>query len=165
MAALNINPALSTAAFLTIGVSPEAQALQEEIRENPGGTVAEPFSFQSPSDRLLAELMDLWSECRSDDWDGYGARGLASEAVQRAFAFMNALPAGVELPELSAMPNGDVALDWDFAPRRTITVTVAASPRLAYAAIDGDEEWSGTVSFLSEIPESLLANIDRLANA
>lgn len=165
MAASTITPALQVARFLTMGVSPEAQALQQEIHENIGGTAAEPFSYHVPSESLLAELNELWSECRSDDWDGCGASGLQPEAVRRAAGFLSALPAEFDLPELSAMPNGDVALDWDFAPRRTITVTVAPSPRLAYAAIDGDEEWSGTVSFLSEIPRSLLASIDRLAKS
>jgi len=165
MAASDLSPALQILTCLTFGVSPEARALEQDIRENVGGTVAAPCSFPSASDRLLADLSELWSECRLDDWDGYGACALHPQAVQRVAAFLKALPGGVEAPELSAMPNGDVALDWDFAPRRTITVTVAAGPRLAYAAIDGDEEWSGTVSFLSQIPRSLLENLERLTKA
>ena len=170
MPPLQLAPALSIAAVMTVGVSQEAVALQKEVDSFKQGSLPftggmKPISLRSAAEELTPELSELWAECRFSDWDGYGAAALNAKAVNRTIRFLQQIPSGFPLPELSALPNGDVGLDWDFAPRRTITVSIAASPRLAYAAIDGDEEWSGTVSFLSEIPLSLLATIRRLANA
>lgn len=159
------NLALPAMMFMTVGVSMEAQALQSEPSLK-GGSVsgeANPVSYRSVLDELAPELVELWDECHLDDWDGYGARGLRSSAMERALDFLQVFPTSLPAPELSAMPNGDLALDWDFSPRRTLTLTISARPRLVYAAIEGDEEWSGTVSFLSEIPRSLLDTLTRLS--
>jgi hypothetical protein len=111
---------------------------------------------------VIEELDELVSEFGREDWDGYGAKAIDLRAVKRAERFLELLPEDLKPPDLMAMPNGDVGLDWDFAPMRTITVLIGAGSRLAYAAIDGDEEWSGTVSFTDTVPERILAAIRTL---
>lgn len=60
------------------------------------------------------------------------------------------------------MPDGEVSLDWDLASRRTLTVSIGAHQRIAYAMISRDEERSGTLSFIHEVPESLLHIVNEL---
>ncbi len=163
METLQISLALAGATALVPGLSPEAKAVEEAICLQTAEQAANPVAEAKPVDLLAGELLELWEECREDDWDGYGARGLDPAACSRAMRLLSLLSRHLPLPDLSAMPNGDVALDWDFEPRRSLTVTVSGSARIVWAAIAGDEESSGTVSFVSEFPAPIRSLIERLA--
>jgi len=153
---------LGVGAVLAFGVSPEAKSIDHTLTLFNQST-ARSISLCQKRDSLLKTLYDLLLECGEDDWDGYGAKSPTSLVVERAALFISKLPNDLARPDLIVMPNGDVGFDWDFAPRRTITVTIAESPRLAYAAIDGDEQWRGTASFTGEIPQRMIRAIRELA--
>jgi len=118
--------------------------------------------LQSPVDRLATDLAELVEECGAENWDGYGAAPLDKTAVSRGKKLLHLCPPDLPDPDIYAMPNGDLALDWDFDRRRTLSVTIAASPRLAWAVIHGDEEFGGTLSFIDQFPERLASTIRSL---
>ena len=112
----------------------------------------------------LRKLEKLSANHTTPNWDGYGARPANEIALKRAAQFIKNLPPNLPAPDPGAMPDGDISLDWDFGPRQTLTVSIGDQPRLAYAAIAGDDEWSGTASFLDRIPKSILTAIEAIAD-
>ena len=161
--ALTMSPPAEMFFLIASGLSQEAKAVERAVSERSQSASLTQSRIPDCSEPLLEELAELFADCCEENWDGYGATALSSKACNRTLSLLKALPIGMPHPELSAMPNGDVALDWDFAPRKTITVTVAGgSLRLAYAAINGDEEWSGTVSFVSVFPLSIKSAITQI---
>lgn len=119
-------------------------------------------SLLSEREICLAELAEIVDECSQANWDGYKAVALDARAVIKAKRFINALPADHPYPEIGALPDGDISLDWDQGPRRSLTVAISPQMRLAYAMINADEERSGTLSFSLEIPKPLLRSIHEL---
>ncbi len=149
------------AACITAGVCDDAQAMEREISAVKYST-EQAVSFSSLRDRCLQELSEVITECSQANWDGYGAAPLDPIAISRAKQFIDALPTDSSYPEVGAMPDGDISLDWDIGSRRSLTVALGPQTRLAYAMINADEERSGTLSFIQAIPKSLLRTIHEL---
>ena len=149
------------AASMTAGVCEEAQVIDHEIN-TIRQSVEQAVSFSSQRDQCIDELAEIIAECSAANWDGYDAVPLDPEAAIKAKRFINALPTDAPYPEIGAMPDGEISLDWDLGSRRTLTVAIGAEQRIAYAMINADEERSGTLSFLNEVPKPLLRVINEL---
>lgn len=113
----------------------------------------------------IDELLTIWTECRTLDWDGYDAFPVKAETLNYAYAFIQALPLGFPLPSVSAEPDGHLAFDWFHAPHWTISVSVSPEGVLYYAALLGNSDPRGSEPFVSEIPERLLNLIKEVALA
>jgi hypothetical protein len=146
------------AAGMSLGVCPDAQAVEFQVQEIQAN-FQQIYSIAKKLEICLDDLAEIVSECSSENWDGYDAAALDAGAVSNAHRFITALPGDFPYPEIGAMPDGDISLDWDFGPRRTLTVSIGSQARLAYAAINNDEEWSGTVTFIETVPNTLLRAI------
>lgn len=87
---------------------------------------------------ILQELTDVYHECRSENWDGYGALPVQSATCGAALKWwLNSdlpLPVGV-----SADPDGWIALEWDRvewpdgAVLFDLSVSIDTGPGAAYA--------------------------------
>lgn len=109
------------------------------------------------SDALDA-VLDAYLDARASNWDGYGAAAVSAAAVERACRFVLALPDGTPEPEPEASPRGSIQFTWYAAPTRRLTVDVAGSGHLAYAALLGqDERRRGTDRFTDTVPSDLLS--------
>ena len=150
-------PALTTShAMVAVcaGVGADALAIDHDLEYSEIGNF-EAISLTRCPSQLIGEIIETWDECQHGNWDGYGAAALSPSAVARTIALLRKFPSNLALPEISAMPTGEVSLDWDFGSRRTLTALVGDQSRLIWALIDGDEEVSGSASVFGEFPESL----------
>lgn len=135
--------------------------LQEEIREH----LLTSFSVRETRGRLLADLERLRREASRKGWDGYGALPVSPDSCDFARGFIKALPTEAPLPELSADPDGEVSLDWQFGGRRALTVSIGATGRCTYAWVLGQRSNRGTDWIEDEIPASIAFALRQLAPA
>ena len=165
---MSANPSSSLAVALTSlyfaplvhGASPDSVNLEKRLSD--ANAYLSRAVTTGCNSQTLDDLVEVAIECSVADWDGYGAQPANEIALKRAAQFIKSLPANFPAPEPGAMPDGEISLDWDFGPRQTLTVSIGDQPRLAYAAIAGDDEWSGTASFLDRIPKSILTAIEAI---
>jgi hypothetical protein len=114
------------------------------------------------AEQALTELDQVRSEASKDGWNGFGSKPLNPFAYVYARAFLNALPTTAPLPEVSADPDGEVALDWVFGPRKALTVSIGATGRCTFAWMQGQSTNRGTDWIEDEIPASIAFALGRL---
>jgi hypothetical protein len=59
-----------------------------------------------------AETIENMSQL-DEDWDGYGAAKISSEARGNAMRVLNTLPATLSTPDIVPNPNGTIAFEWE----------------------------------------------------
>lgn len=143
------------------GVSPAADELRNRIQDTLT-ELAGSLALRGTAEAALAELERLRMAAAEANWDGHGALPLDAGAVDQAFRFIQALPTTIPVPDVSADPDGEVDLLWQLDPTRTISVSVAANGRLAYAALIGSAQSFGTEWLANEIPQQILDNLARV---
>lgn len=151
-----------TTTIMSRGNSLTAEYIDQISRKNQqyfAQTAA--FSKQPTID----ELLTIWADCRTPNWDGYDAFPVKERTLNYAYAFIQALPLGFPLPSVSAEPDGHVAFDWFRSLHWTISVSVSPEGVLYYAALLGNSDSRGSEPFLGEIPERLLNLIKEVALA
>jgi len=115
---------------------------------------------------LLVSLVIAASEAREEGWDGYGGRAVSREVAKAVGRLINLLP--VDLPEPDIVPTaaGELAFDWDLARDWTLSASVNADGRIAFAGIFGTARVRGSESFDKaldkELPPLLAAALRRL---
>lgn len=114
------------------------------------------------SDRLKleSELISLYQECRTSNWDGEGSLPVSLQTCDVALRFIRSLPTDVQMPSVSCAPDGSIEFDWMRTRGRILSVSVHNSDRLAFAWLNGNERGHGVVRFNGrEIPQHLLSTI------
>lgn len=143
------------------GVGADAQVIEDRFRDYNSDTGS--VSSTDRADALSNDLYELWAECgREKNWDGYGALQINKQAFLKTVCLLRTLPRNFSLPELSGTPDGDIALDWDNGPRRSVSAIISERPRVVFAAICGDEEWSGSSSAVGSFPRSIIEAVRRI---
>jgi hypothetical protein len=143
------------------GASAEAvrlDQLTEEIRKH----LLTSLVVSGITEWATASLKAIRAESSAPDLSGHGAAVLDSDAYLNAQRFLEALPTTAPMPEVSADPDGEVALDWDFGHRKALTVSIGPSGRCSYAWIRGKSSSHGTEWLDDEIPSNILRALDRL---
>jgi hypothetical protein len=113
---------------------------------------------------LFQDLVDQYESCSRPNWDGQGALPVSQETYCCAYRFVEALPPGVKLPTVGAEPDGHLTLEWYRNPSRVLSVSIGPEGDLHYAALLGSSGKSaGTLAFLGDVPQELLAKIRRIA--
>lgn len=108
------------------------------------------------------ELVELWEECKTPDWDGYEAIPIEAITYEYTYSVIEALPLGYLLPSLSVEPDGHIVLEWYRHPRWILSVSVSPEGYLYYAALFGNNKSQGSEAFLGEIPSTILNLIERV---
>lgn len=110
------------------------------------------------------ELFAVFTNGLQENWDGYGASPICHSTYNQALRFLQALPKGCPLPEVSADPDGEIAFEWFVAPRWEFSVSFAPDGRLSFAGLFGPNTTYGTECFLDEIPEGIIYNLRRVSS-
>jgi len=111
---------------------------------------------------VFDELMAVAEECRTENWDAYGAVPMPQQTINYAYGFLAALPLGTPAPSVGAEPDGHLTLEWHCSPRRTLSVSVSPEGDLHYAAIIASNKAYGTEAFFGEVPQTILYLISRV---
>ena len=115
-------------------------------------------TLERDSDRieLLEVLRETWQRCQHANWDGEEADAVSPETYEVARQLLESLPRETPLPSLSPEPDGQLNFEWYQAPRRLLTVSVAANGTLYWAALVGSEDPRGSCQFVNQFPQTLL---------
>lgn len=134
--------------------------LAEQIRMH----LLNSYTVRSGTERTLTELEEVREEASIEGWDGYGGKPMHPDAYLNAKLFLEALPTMAPSPEVSADPDGDVALDWSFGPRKALSVSISGAGRCTFASIRGHRTCRGTDWVDDDgIPESIANALWQLA--
>ena len=135
------------------------RAVSEEAKQSRHvrrfGQVTQSVSIDEAYKESLDLLLDAFEEASRPNWDGYGAYPVSGVTVAQARAFLDLLPSTLPRPEISPHPDGELAFEWSFGPRRLLTVSVNESGRLSYAALFGQARLHGTEFLLDAMPEAV----------
>jgi hypothetical protein len=143
----------------TIGYSSTANYIAE-INQNNSQHFSQSIVLGKQS--AYNELIKLWDECKTPDWDGYEAFPIQERTFQKAWAFIDDLPLDYPLPSFGAEPDGHITLEWYRHPRWILSVSVSPEGYLYYAALFGDSDMKGAETFLGNIPKIILTLIERV---
>ncbi len=143
------------------GVSQEAKALRKQVEE-ASERVLETEALGDPRRKALSVLDDVHAECSTDNWDGYEARCVTSATKDQAGVFIRLLPASIPPPEISAEPDGEIAIEWHRGRSRALSVSVGENDELTYAGLFGRSRAHGTEVLDDELPETIAALLRRL---
>lgn len=109
----------------------------------------------------LADLDIAVQEANRPNWDGYDALPARSAAFEQARRLLEALPAGLPLPAIFVVPEGGIALEWNFGTKCLFSVIVSGANLLSYAGIFGPNKVHGMEQFEDGLPPSALAGLAR----
>jgi hypothetical protein len=121
-------------------------------------------SFGIGRKRVLEDLVRVAEECRSENWDGYGAAPITNETFWQAYHFLSALPLGFRNPSVGAEPDGHLTFEWHRSSRRTLSVSISPEGDLHYAALIGFSKAYGTEPFSGTVPKIILELIQRVCS-
>lgn len=107
-------------------------------------------------------LKDAFVHAQEYGWDGYKAAPADPGAFIYALQFIEYLPTTTPLPEVAVDTDGDMAVEWDFGPRRVFSVRISRDGTLNYAGLVGHTSFHGTELLREGIPSAIAAGIDRV---
>jgi hypothetical protein len=115
------------------------------------------------AEQVLDRLEEARIEASTEGWNGYGALPLNPSAYSFAKIFLSALPTTAPYPEVSADPDGEVALDWFFGDRNALTISIGVNGRCTFAGSRGQSMFRGTDWIDDGIPASIVFALGQLA--
>jgi hypothetical protein len=152
---------------MSIAFLPELEigntAVSEEGREVRRVVISETpsVSIDEARENQLGSLFEVFREASEPGWDGYGALAVLPSTAAQARAFLSLLPSMLPRPDISAHPDGELALEWSFGPDSLLTVSINDSGRLSYAWLLGHESTHGTEWFVDSIPDAVVLALKR----
>ena len=147
----------------TAGASDTAYFIAEQIQKGRGHLQSS-HSLGLGAKSVLEDLIKVAEECRSANWDGYGAAPITDETFWQAYNFLNALPFGFPTPSVGAEPDGHLTFEWHRSARRTLSISVSPEGDLHYAALLGSSKAYGTEPFSEGVPKMILDLINRVCS-
>lgn len=152
----------------TKGIGYIQPSTYKKIRESYGLSstlkVESIFAHPTPRPRLSGELSkeldDIYVECSSKNWDGYGAKPIIKSLRKVVEKFLNALPSNIPDPEISPDPDGEISLEWCYARNKMFSISIGRKGQISYAVLDGKKRLYATEVFEKEIPESIIFQIN-----
>ena len=109
------------------------------------------------------QLIEAWRQATTKGWDGYDAEPIHAAAVASAYAFIDAFPSNVPLPEVAVDPDGEISFDWFSAPRRQFSISIGPNNVLSYAGLFGTDKVAGSERFQGTVPKAFVDYITRVA--
>ncbi len=136
-----------------------AKRISEEIgqlREKVSMTLGRPL------DDTLASLREIYKECSSNDWDGYGAAPITYNAYEEAAKVIKLLPSSILMPEITAEPTGGIGLEWYRGKSRVFVISVSGKHIISYAGIFDGNKLHGSEYFEETVPLVIIQHLRRL---
>ena len=114
--------------------------------------------------KILNELEAAFFEASNADWDGYQAHGADPATLSYALNFVSLLPSYFPLPEIAIDKDGEIAFDWDFEPRRIMSLRIGRDGTLNYAGLIGHSSFHGSEILRDNIPLAIYNGIKRIVD-
>lgn len=132
-----------------IGVSKPSQELTQyvlKIRIHTSQTI-----FLGWREILNQKLMDVYSKCHLEGWDGYDAKAIDRFSIYAASRFLDLLPDNIEVPDIIPESTGEVGFLW--SKGKNITFAVSVNPNtITFAGLFGMNKNHGEFNFQNELP-------------
>lgn len=109
------------------------------------------------------QLIEAWQQATTKGWDGYDADAVQPNALNSAYAFIDAFPSNLPMPEVAIDADGEISFDWFAAPRRQFSISVGPHNVLSYAGLFGHDKVSGRERFQGTVPRVFIEHIRRVA--
>jgi hypothetical protein len=148
----------------TFGSSASAHYVAEQS-EQGRRRLQDSFSLGLAGKGVFDELCAVAEECRTPNWDGYGAAPIRAQVLWQTFLFLESLPLGTPPPSVGAEPDGHLTLEWHHSPHRTLSVSISPDGDLHYASLLGLSKAYGTEPFFGAVPQVILDLIQRLSTS
>ena len=161
--ALRLEGGFSPVPILDRGLSDEAREVGRLTRH--ASDIATSITLGAPKRATVEALEHAFVHAQEHGWDGYQAAPADPWAFIYALQFLAYLPTTAPLPEIAADTDGDIAVEWDFGPRRVFSVRIGRDGTLNYAGLVGHTSFHGTELLRESIPSSILAGIERVVKA
>ena len=142
--------------YASQGVSNESQAIEAglfQLKAHRRLAVS-----QSGVDSLKSQLIEVGQECSAENWDNYGAKKIASEAVAAALCLADLLPEGIVEPEPVPEPSGNLGMEWINLNGSRFLMTPLPEG-LIYAGVFGQTIIHGQVNVTHELPKEIISNL------
>ena len=110
----------------------------------------------------LCELHDVYEECKSANWDGFGAEPVEQDTYRLAYSIIEALPLNFPRPGIGTDPDGQITMEWYRSANRTLSVSVDPGGFLHYAGIFGSEKSYGSIDVYSDFLPKLTRLVMRV---
>jgi hypothetical protein len=110
----------------------------------------------------ISELDSFFVSAREKNWDGEESMPVHEVSYSNARRFLSLMPRTWVKPEISADPDGELAVEWRTGPRKRFSVSIGPEERVSYAWLNGTERGNGTDTFVDEIPEGVFTQVNRL---
>jgi hypothetical protein len=96
---------------------------------------------QSGRDRreTVQEIERVFAECSADNWDGHRAAAIDPRAHEHTVHLVQLLPQGTARAEVTAEPDGEIALEWHRSPEKFLIVSMGKNRELTYTRRFGHE--------------------------
>ena len=85
-------------------------------------------------------VQDLVSTAGEPNWDGEGADPVTTEIVEIAQRVVKELPGDIELPQISADPEGNIEFDWYLENGTMFTISVGKEGDFAISGLHQERE-------------------------
>ncbi len=152
----------SSSSYTHGGRSEEARSIERALPWRQQ-RLAEVLAYVAPQRQLLREIEEVFADCSTPNWDGYGADPVDVMTYATAVEFLMLLPMGIPAPEISVDPDGDIAFEWSRDRDTIFSVSVGSQRMLVYAARFGWATTHGTEPFEGEIPLAIRMNLYRIS--
>jgi hypothetical protein len=157
------SPFIACALTVTAGASEAATYIQTQSKEIRF-QIERSISFGS-ANQLRQELARVYEEAQAPGWDGYGAVPVGEGTMASAGEFVNSLPFSLEMPTVTADPDGQISFEWYRSPSRLVSVSVSANGELNFAATIGREQDCGNRVFCGVLPKRIAQLIEEVCAA
>ena len=114
---------------------------------------------------LQQEVHDLLTKHSVENWDGEGALPLSPKTVAIAQELASLFPDGLEKPEVSASPQGDVDFDWATSENEFLTVGVCPPDEIVFAALFKEARLSGSEPWQGKLPRFVQSCFERISES
>lgn len=146
------------------GVSEFAEEISASLEDIRRDVKIENVTFGASLTEALNELDEIALDASIDNWDGYGAKKINKESYIDAQRFLNNLPVGIEMPEISVHPDGEVSFEWYKKKGYILSISISPNDEIAYACRLGLSKKHGIEYFGDDIPETILEKIKKLSS-
>ena len=144
-------------------MSLDAFAVQRNIYPNDDPDTS--YSLGISKEQLLNGLETAIKDAYNDNWDGYDASPADISSLDYAISFIYRLSSQIPSPEISIDNDGEVAIEWDYGPRRIISIRIGRDGTLHYAGLVGYSSFHGVEQYHENIPEPIFTGILRVVEA
>lgn len=123
------------------------------------------FSSGYSRRKAIEALWEAFVEAREGAWDGYAAEQAEPSSLIYALYFLEQLSSNTPTPEVAVDVDGEIAIEWDYGPRRIMSVRVGRDGTLSYAGLLGHATFYGVEILREVIPSAISSSIRRIIQA